>query len=89
MNNGTNGASATGEEARKEALRITIRAMVKEIGSEPMQDMHLDVWDYPGQLEVFGMQRYEHSVIRQYVKVVGGQNPAPALIAMANYLLLG
>jgi hypothetical protein len=76
-------------EALKEARQAAIRAMVAEIGSAPMQDMHFDAWYYPGQApEVFGLQRYEHSVIRQYVKIKGGDSPSPALVAMADYLML-
>lgn len=79
---------ARAQETRAEVRRTAIREMVKKIGSEPMQDMHFDLWAYPGQAEVFGMQRYEHSVIRQYVKVEGGDNPSPALVAMADFLML-
>jgi hypothetical protein len=80
---------ARAKETRAEARRTAIREMVKKIRCEPLQDMHFDLWAYPGQAEVFGMQPYEHSVIREYVKVVGGDNPSPALVAIANFLLLG
>jgi hypothetical protein len=76
-------------EALKEARQAAIRAMVAEIGSAPMQDMHFDAWYYPGQSpEMFGLQRYEHSVIRQYLKLKGGESPSPALVAMTDYLML-
>lgn len=72
-----------------EARQATIRAMVKEIGSEPMQDMHFDAWFYPGQSsQVFGLQPYEHSVIRKYVSMMAKDNPDSALVKMANYLML-
>jgi hypothetical protein len=68
--------------------RAAIRAMVKEIGSEPMQDIHHDAWFYPDQSpQLFGLQPYEHSVIRQYVAMVGGKTGS-ALVAMADYLMV-
>lgn len=52
--------------------RAAIRAMVTEISSEPMQDMQFNAWFYPGQsAQVFGLQQYEHSVIRKYVASTG------------------
>jgi hypothetical protein len=72
----------------KEARRAAIRAMVKEIGSEPMQDMHFDAWYYPDQShKVLGIQPYEHSVLRKFVSI-SGAGADSALVQMANYLML-
>lgn len=72
----------------KEARRTAIRAMVKEIGSEPMQDMHFDAWFYPDQSsQVFGLQPYEHSVLRKFVSI-SGAGADSALVQLANYLML-
>lgn len=71
-----------------EARRLAIRTMVKEIGSPPMQDMHFDAWYYPDQSpQVFGLQPYEHSIIRKYVSMHGAAENS-ALVQMANYLML-
>lgn len=79
--------SATATEF-KEARRNAIRAMVKEIGSEPMQDMHYDAWFYPDQSsQVVGIQPYEHSVLRKFVSL-SGAGADSALVQMANYLML-
>lgn len=68
-----------------EQQRLAIRAMVEEIGSPPMQDIHFDAWFYPNQSpQVFGLQTYEQSIIRKYVELKGGENPSLALIEPMN-----
>lgn len=68
-----------------ENQRAAIKAMVAEIGSAPMQDMHFDAWYYPDQSpQVFGLQKYEQSIIRKYVQLIGGENPSLALIEPMN-----
>lgn len=68
-----------------ENQRAAIKAMVAEIGSPPMQDMHFDAWYYPDQSpQVFGLQKYEQSIIRKYVQLIGGENPSMALIEPMN-----
>jgi hypothetical protein len=80
--------SATTTQELQEARRAAIAAMVKEIGSSPMQDMHFDAWYYPDQSpQVVGLQPYEHSVLRKYVSL-SGAGVDSALVQMANYLML-
>lgn len=68
-----------------ENQRAAIKAMVAEIGSAPMQDMHFDAWYYPDQSpQVFGLQKYEQSIIRKYLHLIGGENPSLALIEPMN-----
>lgn len=68
-----------------ENQRAAIKAMVAEIGSAPMQDMHFDAWYYPDQSpQVFGLQKYEQSIIRKYLQLKGGENPSLALIEPMN-----
>ena len=64
-----------------DARRNVIRAMVKELGHEPHQDLHFDLWNYrPGQ----PMVSYDKCVIREYLELKGVESPA--LLAMADYL---
>lgn len=80
--------STTANPEFVEARRAAVRAMVKEIGSPPMQDMHFDAWFYPDQSHlVLGLQPYEHSIIRKYVSLAGASEDS-ALVQMANYLML-
>lgn len=66
----------------------TIRAMVAEIGSEPLQDAHFDAWYYPGQTPaVFGLQKYEQAVIRQYLRMIGGDTPPAGVVGAMNALM--
>lgn len=80
--------STTAHSELVAARRAAIAAMVQEIGSPPMQDMHFDAWFYPDQShQVFGLQPYEHSVIRKYVSL-SGAGADSALVQMADYLML-